>query len=176
MWSELEIENLKIMYSDNDNNYLSDYFNKSKSLIVSKANKLGLKKSKNYTTIQKKSLNPKIFWSEYELNFIIDNYRVMSNIDISIKLNKTKKSVLRKLKELNLIRTKSEKDFITILSCKKRGRDLNFDKIKEIAIKFNTKHEFYLYDYSAYNTAIKNGWLDQLCSHMDTKRESLFGI
>ena len=53
MWTEIEIEDLKIMYSDNDNKYLSDYFNKSTSLIVSKANGIGLKKSKDYITLQK---------------------------------------------------------------------------------------------------------------------------
>ena len=57
MWTEIEIEDLKIMYSNNDNKYLSDYFNKSTSLIVSKANGIGLKKSKDYITLQKKSLN-----------------------------------------------------------------------------------------------------------------------
>ncbi len=173
MWTEIEIENLKIMYSDNDNKYLSDYFNKSTSLIVSKANGIGLRKSKDYITLQKKSLNPKTFWSDDELNFIVNNYRNMSNNDISIKLNKNKRLVIRKLKELNLTRTKTEKDLITSISCKRIGRDLNFNNIKEIALKFNTKHEFYLYDYSAYNCAIKNGWLDELCSHMDSKRESI---
>ena len=173
MWTKIEEEILLKLYSTTDNLELVKLLNKKKGCIVRKANFMGLKKTKNYITNMKMKLNPKTYWSEYELKYLIENYGKLSNFEISEKLNKTEKSVCRKLREMNLRRTKSEKDFITTKFCKLNGRDLNYDFVKNQALKYNSRNEFYLYDSGSYNAASKNGWLDDICSHMRTRKESL---
>jgi hypothetical protein len=100
-------------------------------------------------------------------------YGVMSDYDLGQLLNKTKKNVTKRLRDLGLYRTKEEKDFITALSVKRLNRDLNYETIKSIALKFNTRQEFYLSDTSAYCCAAKNGWLDSVCEHMVFKNVSI---
>jgi hypothetical protein len=134
---------------------------------------MGLKKSKDFITKQRKELNPKTHWSDYELDFLLKNYKTLSNSEIAKNLSKTEKSVWRKLKELNIRRNKSEKDFITAKFCKLAGRDLNYEFVKSQALKFYSRFEFYLKDNGSYHAALKNGWLDDVCSHMRTRKESL---
>lgn len=117
--------------------------------------------------------NTKTIWSDDELKKLIDLYKTTSNRDISVILNKTKKSIGKKLKELNIRRTKDEKDFITAKAIKKNSRDLTYDFVKEIAKKYNTKHEFMISDSGAYSAAYKNNWLDKICEHMVVKNISL---
>ena len=50
-----------------------------------------------------------------------------------------------------------------------------FEKCKEESLKYKTKKEFYKNNNSAYNSAIKNNWLDILCNHMKTKKVHKFG-
>ena len=44
------------------------------------------------------------------------------------------------------------------------------DKVKEEALKFNKRSDFKNLSSSAYSTALRNGWLDDVCLHM-TKRK-----
>ena len=173
MWTKNEEEILIEFYPDTDNRKLEEMLSKKRGCIVRKANFMGLKKSKDFITKQKKELNPKTHWSDYELDFLLNNYKTLSNSEISKSLSKTKKSVCRKLKELNIRRTKIEKDFITAKSCKLTGRDLNYEFVKLQALKFYSRFEFYLKDNGSYHAALKNDWLDDICSHMRTRKESL---
>jgi predicted GIY-YIG superfamily endonuclease len=43
----------------------------------------------------------------------------------------------------------------------------NYENIKIEALKYNYKKDFRKNCRSAYNSAIKNGWLDEICSHMN---------
>lgn len=93
-------------------------------------------------------------------------YKTNTNNELSVLLNKTKKSVGKKLKELNLYRTKFEKDFVTSKISKINGRDLTYELVENIAKKYVTRHEFYLKDKGAYSKAVKMGWLESICAHM----------
>lgn len=46
------------------------------------------------------------------------------------------------------------------------GRRLTKEKLQEIALQFNTRGEFLQKDHSAYQTALRAGLLDEICSHM----------
>jgi hypothetical protein len=46
------------------------------------------------------------------------------------------------------------------------GRDLTYDKIKSIAINYKSRGEFQTKDGSAYQTARRKGWLNEICQHM----------
>jgi hypothetical protein len=41
------------------------------------------------------------------------------------------------------------------------------EKCNEISLKYNRRIDFFKLDVTAYNKAQKNGWLDELCSHME---------
>lgn len=44
-----------------------------------------------------------------------------------------------------------------------------FEKCKEEALKYNSRKEFVINNNSAYNSAKRYGWLNIVCSHMNTK-------
>ena len=47
----------------------------------------------------------------------------------------------------------------------------SIDKLKEEALKYKTRGEFQKFSLSAYSIAHKNGWLDDVCSHMIPQNE-----
>ena len=166
MWTDEKINILIEKYSNTDNDELSRLLGIKKSYIITKANKLFLYKTKEFITGIRKKNNPKTYWSDDELKNLKLKYKDTSNRDLAELLKKTKKSVGKKLKELNLYRTKDEKDYITSKTCKKNGRDLTFNFVEQVAKMYNTRHEFYLFDSPAYSVACKNKWLDIICKHM----------
>jgi len=64
----------------------------------------------------------------------------------------------------------------SILNCVKTGAigsSLNkwtMDKCKKEALKYNNRGEFSVKSANSYNAAVRNGWLDEICSHMIIKR------
>jgi hypothetical protein len=42
----------------------------------------------------------------------------------------------------------------------------NYDNCKKEALKYNTRSEYYRKSGGSYNSALKNGWLNDICSHM----------
>lgn len=58
-WTVKEVEDLKKMYSDTDNNILVAYFGRTKESIYNKAHTLGIKKSEEFIA------NAKLVWSEH---------------------------------------------------------------------------------------------------------------
>jgi len=46
------------------------------------------------------------------------------------------------------------------------------DKVKEDALKYNTRNDFKLNSSSSYAAAHRNGWLDDVCSHMKSLRKN----
>jgi hypothetical protein len=117
--------------------------------------------------------NIKTVWTEEEIRVLIEKYQFQSNNDIALLLNKSRKSVIKKLKELNLYRTKEQTDLIRAKVVKRNNRDLTFELVSEIAKQFNTRHEFYLKDAGAYSAAIKNKWINKVCEHMVVKNISM---
>lgn len=47
-----------------------------------------------------------------------------------------------------------------------------YDNCKEEALKYEKRHQFAKNSNGAYKRAIKNGWLDDICSHMANKKSS----
>jgi hypothetical protein len=166
MWTKEKLEVLVSLYPEIDNVIISEKLQIKKGALIRKANSLGLKKSVSYISEMRKKINSKNYWSDDELTMLIELYKTNTNNELSVLLNKTKKSVGKKLKELNLYRTKTEKDFVTAKISKINGRDLTYELVESIAKKYVTRHEFYLKDKGAYSKAVKMGWLDSICVHM----------
>jgi len=123
--------------------------------------------------MDKKIPHNKIIWTNDEIDYIKSSYKVLSNPEIAKFIGKSKRSVDRILSELNLKRSVNELKELRSKINKKTGRDLTYDLVKEIANKYNTRHEFYLKDPSAYNVAVKHKWLDGICKHMVNRNFSI---
>jgi hypothetical protein len=54
-----------------------------------------------------------------------------------------------------------------------KQRRLTKDIVREIAVQFTTRSDFQRGDKSAYLAALRNDWLDELCTHMHEIRRSL---
>ena len=121
----------------------------------------------------KRVAHNKIYWTNKEIDLLNSDYKIKTNEELSIELNKSKRTVSRKLKELGLVRTKVDIDYLRSKIIKLNGRDLNLDNLIKIAKKYDTKHEFYLNDGGAYSAAIKNGWIDLISKHMVLKNVSI---
>ena len=48
------------------------------------------------------------------------------------------------------------------------------ERCQEISSKYNTRIEFKTNDRSVYYTSRKNGWLDEICSHMEIEIKDEF--
>jgi hypothetical protein len=98
---------------------------------------------------------------------------------ISTKITPIKKILSKNL--LDLKTAKIEEEIWINFYCnnnwkllnKKKGGDLGgnkiywtFEKCKDEAIKYKTRYEFQKNCGSAYNSALKNKWLDMICTHM----------
>jgi hypothetical protein len=173
-WTNEQIEYLKKHYCDTDTKLLVKYFNKRKETIVSKANSFGLKKNPLFSYKLKVKNNPGTYFSPEEIKYLKDNYDLKSYTEISKELNKTTKSIVKKIKKLGLVKTKKGKENIKTRNNKTRGRDLsNINMIREIALKYNTRNEFWIYDQSAFRAAIRNGIYDEITKHMVIKNFSI---
>ncbi len=115
----------------------------------------------------------KVVWSDSELNFLKENFENKTNLELSIALGKSKKNVGRTLKRLNLYKNRNVVKQIKTRRNKEVGRDLSYELISDIAKTFNTRGEFYQCDSVAYNKAVREGWLEDVCKHMIIKRFSV---
>jgi hypothetical protein len=169
IWSDIEILTLKDSWANTSKKEIIDLIpNRTYSAIMTKAGELGLKKNKDITTI----------WSDEELEILIENYEKCNTKDLIPYLNnKTLKQIQRKAGYLNL--RKNEK-FLQDMRCeilftrnKKKGRNLTYEYISYVASKYKTRGDFQIHDASAYTTARKNGWLDQVSEHMLPQKYSI---
>lgn len=154
-WTEEEIEFLIKNYSSIDNEELSNKMDRSVSSIRNKSNKLNLEKTINRKT-----------WKDNELNFLKKNFSNLSNQELSDKLNRSIKSITKKASELKL---KKSKEHISKQIGKRNkivGKDWTYDMLVNIAAMYKTRSEFQRKDSAAYSAAKKNGWLNDVCSHM----------
>lgn len=170
MWSEQQIKYLIENYHDTDNKILSQVFDKTVGAITTKANGIGLKKDRDFMTTLKKKNNPGVIWSDQEISILKHNYKDKSYPELSEELNKSKKAILKKLKKMGLSKDRIK---IVISNNKKRGRDLSFEQVKDIASAYDTITEFFICDPSACNKAYKKKWIDEISKHMIVKSFSI---
>lgn len=131
--------------------------------------------TKVYNLKLNKEYGKKLFsiWNKDDINLLISLYPNTKNIEISKILNKTKEQIKSKSYELNLHKTKEHINGIRLENCLSHGnRLLSFDVVKDIASKYKTKKDFQESDPSAYTTANKNGWIENVCSHMTKQNYS----
>jgi hypothetical protein len=163
MWTKEKLEKLIELYGIKENSELSDILGIKRGYIVAKANNLGLYKSDSFMKVSRKKRPQynQTEWSSEEENFILKNYQTMSNSEISVRLNKTKKSVIRKIDRMGIKRSKEEIDFLRSKKSKENGRDLSYDFVKNQSLKYRSRIEFSYMDNSSYCKAKKFGWLDE---------------
>lgn len=152
-----------------------NYLIKKNSCVIRKANSLKIFKNKEYITSIKIKNNQhrKTVWLEYEIEYLKSNYGNLTVKEMVYFLGKTKKSVVRKLRQLKLFKSPSQVQSVLSKANKKNGRDLNHKLVTRIAKKFNTRHEFCLTDSGAYGYALKNKIIDEVCKHMVVKKFSI---
>lgn len=112
-------------------------------------------------------------WTKEEENELIKIYSDEKNEIIAKLLNKEISQIERKANRLKLKKSKTHLSKNAINRNKLIGRDLSFEKLKDIASKYKTRGEFQRMDGSAYTTARIAGYLDEICSHMITNNHSI---
>lgn len=164
IWTNEKIKTLVDLYTSVENNKLSEILGIKRGTLIAKANSMGLYKTENFMIESRKKRNQykQTEWSCEEEDFIKHNYKNLSNAEIALELNKTKKSVIRKIGRMKIKRTKSETDFLRARKNKENGRDLSYDFVKKEAMKYSTRSEFSYVDNCAYNKAREFGLLDEL--------------
>lgn len=105
-------------------------------------------------------------WKEEEVEYLMEHYPNNTDNYLSKKLNKSLSSIRNKSRRLSLKKSKLHKSKMISKRNKMVGRDLTFDKLKEIALKYKTRGEFQLNDPSAYSSARISKCLDVICKHM----------
>lgn len=105
-------------------------------------------------------------WSKSEIDYLVKYYSNQKNEFISKHLNRSINSI--KNKAINLELKKSDAHIANMISHRNKiiGRNLNFDKLKEIALLYKTRSEFQRMDASAYVSARNMRILDDICTHM----------
>jgi len=95
------------------------------------------------------------YWTENEINYLVNNYGLISNKELGIILNRSAKSVYDKYLLINFKgRAINEKN------------KLNFNTLKQIALQYKTRGEFQQKNSSAYTTSFRYNILDEICIHM----------
>jgi hypothetical protein len=116
-------------------------------------------------------------WTKEKINLLKELFPNEYNKNLSNILGETLYSIKVKKNQLGL---KKSKDFLTSISRlgnKKRiengGRDLNFENLKTIALRYKTRIDFICGDGAAYNSARIKGYLDDICKHMTVMKFSI---
>jgi uncharacterized spore protein YtfJ len=106
-------------------------------------------------------------WTLEEISILKEKYENSFNSEIERLIpNRSYKSITLKASKLGLKKSKEVRSLLIGKRNKKVGRDLTFERIKEIASGFKSRGEFQKNDPSAYITARVNGWLESVCLHM----------
>jgi hypothetical protein len=112
------------------------------------------------------------FWTSEEIDYIKMNYSDKTDLELSKFLNKSIKSIRSKSFRLGLKKSKMHKSKMISKRNKMVGRNLTFDFLKEIALKYETRSDFQQNDPSAYTIARTSGILGAICNHMVRKNIS----
>ena len=105
-------------------------------------------------------------WNKNDLDTLKMLYSNTNNKELSKILNRSETSILCIANKIGLKKTKEHRGKHLSEINKNKGRDLSYENLVEIAKKYKSKSEFQLKDASAYNTCLRNNWLDDLCNHM----------
>jgi len=115
----------------------------------------------------------KINWTNDELGFLIVYNDRYTTVEMSKILGKSVRTIKRKCyDELNLFKTDEAIYNHRSNADKRRGTDLSYEYVKNEALKYNTKIEFYQKSPNAYGKANLMNW-DDVFSHMVSKMFSL---
>lgn len=110
--------------------------------------------------------NKKIEWSDEEIEYLKDNFENYTNKELSYILGKSYKNVTKQLRKQGLYKSKIAIDKLKSKINKSNGTDLSYEFVKNKALLYETKGDFYQFDRYAYNKAVKMGWIESVCSHM----------
>jgi len=160
-WSEEDISKLIELYPHNSNKYIANELNTTESIVASKSSKLKLYKSLEY-----KCQIRHTEWSKEQIEKLIKLHPIVKNEDIAKELNFSISSIKNKAHKLGLSKPSEFRGENTGKANKIRMRDLTYDILKNIALKYKTKREFSCNDSSAYETARRAGFLQEICKHM----------
>ena len=129
MWSTSDLIYLKNNFSNMSDIDISKKLNKTIRSVQSMSSKMKLKKDTNYI----KSINKfraekrwgSLLWSKSDIDFLINNINLLSNDDLSIKLNRSKNSIVSMCISLGI------------------RRDVKYNKkfLEEECLKYITKQE-----------------------------------
>jgi hypothetical protein len=105
-------------------------------------------------------------WNKESEKYLIENYCDITNKELCELLKISEKKLTSKAYRLGLTKSSDHKSKMIGRRNKMVGRDLCYDTLKVIALKYKTRCEFQSKDSSAYSSAQKSGILDEICSHM----------
>jgi hypothetical protein len=117
--------------------------------------------------------NKRKYWSESEINLLIENYSDNFNSELVKILNRSESSIYNMANNLGLKKSKTHISKCISKRNKMVGRDLTYDLIVNIAKKYKTRSELQKKDPSVYTSLRRNGLLDEACSHMVIKNFSI---
>lgn len=107
-------------------------------------------------------------WSEIEIKELIKLFPNKYNSEIAKIINRSISSVINKSRRLGLEKSSEHKSKCISKRNKMVGRDINYEFVKQEALKYKSRAEFQLKDSSCYKFARENEILEEVCSHMIT--------
>lgn len=113
------------------------------------------------------------YWTIEEEEYLKEFHPNLTTNDLSKNLNRSNSSISKKLFSLGLKKSKEHKSKMIGKRNKMVGRDLTYDLVKDIALKYKTRGEFQQHDSSVYNCARLMGCLNDVCSHMFKNQYSM---
>lgn len=105
-------------------------------------------------------------WNKINTEKLIELYPNKTNADLALIFNTSIKSIISKSNRLGLKKSKSHKSNMISKRNKMVGTDITYDLMLETALKYKTRGEFQRLDSSIYTTAMKGGFLNDICKHM----------
>jgi hypothetical protein len=105
-------------------------------------------------------------WTEGEIEKLIELYSDKSNLELSNIFNRDENSIRNKANRLGLSKSKEHISKHISKRNKMVGRDMCYENVKKICLKYNSKGILQKMDPSAYRIALMNGWLDEFSKHM----------
>jgi hypothetical protein len=109
---------------------------------------------------------PNLLWTDKEIDYLKNNFSDLTNQELSDELNKPIKAITMKAFRLKLKKSKKHISKQIGKRNKMVGRDWSYGLLVDIASKYKTRADFQRNDSTAYSAANRNGWLNDICSHM----------
>ena len=106
-------------------------------------------------------------WTKEEENILKELFSDKKNEELAQILKKSKSSIVNKANHFGLKKSKLHRSKMISLRNKIKNRDLTYQFLSDIALKYKSRSEFQFADSSAYTTARINGVLDDICKHMN---------